>query len=473
MPEIVLDGPADFAGWRKAARRLVANGVPPCDVGWRTDNGTNDLFEAPLLCGSATESPTFTTPRAFIDLAGHAALHRADDRFNLLYRLLWRLKSERRLMQVASDADVVRLSLLARAVRRDIHKMHAFVRFRLVGAEETGQYVAWYEPDNHIVEAATPFFMRRFANLRWIILTPERSARWDGQHLRFGGGASSKDAPSTDPIEGLWRDYYANIFNPARLNPEAMRAEMPKRFWKNLPEADLIQPLMADALERARDMVAKAPTAPVARRGAETLHKTAPIMSEDGLAAVRAKAMACRRCPLWEPATQTVFGEGPDAARIMLIGEQPGDMEDIKGKPFVGPAGQLLDQALAEAGIDRASAYVTNAVKHFKFVPRGKRRIHQKPNGVEIKACNEWLNGELALIEPDLVIALGATAAQAIFGKSIAIANIRGQIIDLSGTKTVVTVHPSYLLRLPDPHTRQREFAAFLADLRLARGAIS
>jgi DNA polymerase len=387
----------------------------------------------------------------------------------LLYRLLWRLKSERRLMEMASDPDVARMGQLARAVRRDIHKMHAFVRFRAVttqGKEE--HYAAWYEPDHHIVEAATPFFMRRFANMRWTILTPERSADWDRSHLVFGPGASIHDAPADDMMEELWREYYASIFNPARLNPEQMRAEMPKRFWKNLPEAKLIRPLMAEAVTRAQDMVAAPPTEPVMRKGAVVpAHKPAP--AAEGLQGVRSAAMGCRACPLWAPATQTVFGEGPENARIMLVGEQPGDVEDIKGRPFVGPAGHLLDKALEEARLDRTQAYVTNAVKHFKFVPRGKRRIHQKPNSMEIRACNQWLEQELALVDPSLIVAMGATAAQGVFGKATPIGKNRGQVTEHEGRKVIVTVHPSYLLRLPDEEAKHREYAAFVDDLRFAR----
>ena len=163
---------------------------------------------------------------------------------------------------------------------------------------------------------------------------------------------------------------------------------------------------------------------------------------------LRDEAADCRACPLWKNATQTVFGEGPSHAPIMLVGEQPGDKEDLAGKPFVGPAGEMLDRALEEAGVDRKKVYVTNAVKHFKFVPRGKIRLHQKPTTPEIKACRQWYERELAAIEPGLVVALGATAAQSVFGKITPINKNRGHLIDLEGgRKALVTVHPSYLLR--------------------------
>jgi DNA polymerase len=191
--------------------------------------------------------------------------------------------------------------------------------------------------------------------------------------------------------------------------------------------------------------------------------------SGSSLKILREEASRCRACPLWKNATQTVFGEGPQHAQIMLVGEQPGDKEDIAGKPFVGPAGQILDRALEEAGIDRKKVYVTNAVKHFKFVPRGKIRLHQKPNTSEIRACRQWYERELASIKPALVLAMGATAAQCVFGKTTPINKNRGRAIDLDeGIKAMVTVHPSYLLRLPDADAKAREYQRFVDDLKIA-----
>jgi uracil-DNA glycosylase len=181
------------------------------------------------------------------------------------------------------------------------------------------------------------------------------------------------------------------------------------------------------------------------------------------------EASHCRACHLWKNATQTVFGEGPQTAQIMLVGEQPGDKEDLAGKPFVGPAGQMLDRALQEAGIERNKVYITGAVKHFKFVPRGKIRLHQKPNTSEIKACRPWYERELAAIKPELVVAMGATAAQSVFGKITPINKNRGRLIDLTeGVKVLVTVHPAYLLRLPDADAKAQEYARFVDDLKMA-----
>jgi uracil-DNA glycosylase family protein len=187
------------------------------------------------------------------------------------------------------------------------------------------------------------------------------------------------------------------------------------------------------------------------------------------LKTLREEASHCRACPLWKDATQIVFGEGPPDARVMLVGEQPGDKEDLAGKPFVGPAGQMLDRALQQAGIDRDNVYVTGAVKHFKFVLRGKFRLHQKPNTSEIRACRPWYQRQLNLIKPDLVVAMGATAAQCVLGKITPIIKNRGRLIDLDdGIKALVTVHPSYLLRLPDADARALEYQHFVDDLKIA-----
>jgi DNA polymerase len=187
------------------------------------------------------------------------------------------------------------------------------------------------------------------------------------------------------------------------------------------------------------------------------------------LESLREEAASCRACPLWKHATQTVFGEGPPDAEVILVGEQPGDREDREGRPFVGPAGLLLDRALAEAGVDRASVYVTNAVKHFKFELRGKRRLHKRPNASEIKICRRWLLDEIEVVRPRLIVALGATAAQGLMGRAIPIGANRGAVLDVAdGLRVFVTIHPSALLRLEDDEDRRSGYASFVDDLRSA-----
>ncbi len=197
--------------------------------------------------------------------------------------------------------------------------------------------------------------------------------------------------------------------------------------------------------------------------------RPAPVPQTSSLTDVRKAARDCTACHLYKRATQTVFGEGPKRAPIMLVGEQPGDYEDVAGKPFVGPAGKILDRALAEAGIDRDEVYVTNAVKHFKWEPRGKRRIHQKPNAREIAACRPWMEAEMRLVRPKLVVCLGSTAGQAFFGPSFRVTRERGKVLSSKlAPKVVATVHPSSLLRQPDEMSRDREYARFVVDLRVA-----
>jgi uracil-DNA glycosylase len=197
--------------------------------------------------------------------------------------------------------------------------------------------------------------------------------------------------------------------------------------------------------------------------------RPAPAPDSTSLTTLRNAAKACTACPLYKHATQTVFGEGPKGATLMLLGEQPGDQEDLAGKPFVGPAGKILDRALEEAGIDRTQGYVTNTVKHFKWEQRGKRRIHKKPNSREIAACRPWLEAELRAVKPGLLVCLGATAAQAILGPAFRVTRDRGKVLESDvATKVLATVHPSSLLRQPDEESREREYKLFVADLRAA-----
>jgi DNA polymerase len=468
MHHVVLAGPTDFAGWRNHARDLACEGVRPDDVTWQVAGADADLFSgiAAPQAAPAARRPAFTVPAAFVDLARSAILHREPARFALLYRLLWRLREQPDLMDLAIDPDVTRAHHLSREVHRDQHKMKAFVRFREVGRERDSRYVAWFEPSHFIVESTAPFFENRFADMQWSILTPDLCAHWDGVQTVFTPGAERQAAPAGDPLEEIWRSYYASIFNPARLKVKAMKSEMPVKYWRNLPEASLIAPLIADARRSEQRMIAEAPTAPLA-----VPQKKEPVMSAahpaPGLAALREAAKACRACDLWRDATQTVFGEGPARAPVMMVGEQPGDKEDLAGHPFVGPAGQMLDRALAEADVDRGKVYVTNAVKHFKFVPRGKVRLHQKPNGPEIKACRQWYEKERAAVRPGLIVAMGATAVQSVFGKALPIGKNRGKVLELDdGTRALITVHPSYLLRLPDAEAKAREYRNFVEDLR-------
>lgn len=482
--------------WRRHARALLADGIAPENVDWLgpderglfQSDAVSDLF-APLTSietpptssprrrpGPSDVAPAASktihkVPRDFVDSLPWLLSHSDPQRFGLAYRLLWRIAhGESRLLERITDPDVFRVREMQSAVRRDHHKMKAFVRFREIDAGDGGTaFIAWFEPSHYIVDLASSFFAKRFASMRWSILTPYRSVHWDGSTLHFTRGASKSDAPDDDRLESLWRTYYANIFNPARLKIDAMQREMPVKYWKNLPEAHLIGELVRDASRRMETMVDAAPT--VARKQFPAPAPLPVPIAANDIDALRIAARSCRACPLWEPATQTVFGEGPEDAQTVVIGEQPGDQEDLAGRPFVGPAGQMLDRALHELGIEREQLYLTNAVKHFKFEPRGRMRLHKRAAVAEQNACRRWLDAEIARIKPKRIVCLGATAATAVFGRDFALLRERGRWIDLDGvTQAFATVHPSYLLRLP-ANEQDAGYRDFLRDLALLRDA--
>jgi DNA polymerase len=463
---VSLLAPDDFEGWRDAARGLAEAGVPPSAVVWEVEGVDKNLFgtDAPQPPTGAT----FAVPRDFLALARVATCHSDPERFALLYALLLKIRDQRLAMEDGADPLVNRLEKMVKEVRRDAHKMHAFVRFREIEEPDGGtRFVAFFEPDHHIVRREAGFFVRRYSNMRWSILTPELSIHWDSEALREGPGAARADAPAGDPVEETWRTYYASIFNPARVKVKAMLKEMPKKYWANMPETALVAPLLAGAQEREAAMIAASPR--LVESPPLSIAPSAHLAGSNVIGAweaLKREALACTRCDLHCSATQTVFGEGPLNARLVFVGEQPGDQEDLAGRPFVGPAGEVFNAALEQAGIDRSGVYVTNAVKHFKFVLRGKRRIHQSPAANEIEACRWWVDQERGLIRPPVTIALGATAARSLFGKVMAIGKNRGRPHLLPhGGEAWITVHPSFLLRLPDAQARAIERQRFVDDL--------
>ncbi|MDB5451514.1 MAG: phage polymerase-related protein, partial [Caulobacteraceae bacterium] len=347
MPVVRLASETDFAGWRTAARGLRLAGVEPRDTFWTVDG---DLFSSPegnpvgevarpaegvtegaqggghgacglapppalratspVVCATGEErGRAFTVPREFVELADQVILHRCDERFALLYQLLWRLEREPNLLRIVSDPDVARARDFARNVSRASHKMKAFVRFRLAADVDGAEaYVAWFEPAHRVTEVTAPFFARRFANMRFSILTPDACAHWDTNALAFTAGADPADAPSEDALEDYWRTYYASVFNPARLKVGTMQKEMPKRYWRNLPEAGLIPEMIARAESRTADMVRQAPSQPDRRivRAALRESRDAPFDRNPpaSLEEIAAGVDVCRRCDLWRDATQ-------------------------------------------------------------------------------------------------------------------------------------------------------------------------
>ncbi|MES2884878.1 MAG: TIGR03915 family putative DNA repair protein [Pseudomonadota bacterium] len=275
MRTIALKDGADFDGWRNAARALLLADVPPEQVTWLVSGEASLLLDQDERPGPASVKPTPRIPAEFLGLMESLICHSDPQRYGLAYRLLWRLThGERNLLQLITDSDVLRARNAEKSVRRDSHKMKAFVRFREVPAGDgESVFIAWFEPQHYIVERVAPFFVRRFTGMRWSILTPYRSAHWDGASLSHAQGATKADAPGEDVFETYWRTYFANIFNPARLKVQAMKSEMPMKYWKNLPEAQLIPQLIRDANPRTLAMIEAAPTVPNQRIPAAKLPK--------------------------------------------------------------------------------------------------------------------------------------------------------------------------------------------------------
>ncbi|MDA8585048.1 UdgX family uracil-DNA binding protein [Rhodobacteraceae bacterium] len=451
--------------FREKARRFLNEGVPPEEITWGGAESPRGLFDT---SAEAVSTKPIRVPRSFLSMAETVVWHSDADRFARLYALLWRLKNEPHLMSDRGDATVAKLRMLEKNVHRCQQKMKAFVRFREISEPNAARrsFAAWFEPTHFTVEPTAPFFQRRFADMDWRIVTPDVSAIFVDGYLRFEEGAERPALPD-DTSEGLWITYFQNIFNPARVKVQAMTSEMPRKYWKNLPEAASIPQMIAEAPARARKMAEAAPTLPPAR-----MQKVQAGLADHNSAwtglpeEMLQELQSCTRCPLYSSATQAVPGEGPEDAALFVVGEQPGDQEDLHGRPFVGPAGQLFDVIAQSAGLDRSRVYVTNAVKHFKFTPRGKRRIHQRPNSSEVLHCRWWLGQELDRIKPKLVIAMGSTAALALTGSGEKLLSRRGSIETTSaGLRVLVTVHPAYLLRLPDNNVRAEATEAFRGDL--------
>ncbi|HYP90685.1 MAG TPA: UdgX family uracil-DNA binding protein [Polyangiaceae bacterium] len=448
-----------FAAFRRAARPLLERGVRPEQVLWQAEQGQQALFGEPPPV-AAGNGPPLRIAASYARLAEHAAYHRDEARLDVLYRVAYRLTHrEPHLLELATDPDVLRLRELSQEVSRDLYKMHAFVRFRKTVVAGAEHFVAWHRPDHPLLELGAPFFRERFASMRWTILTPDASCTWDLKALRFAGGAPRHDAPNHDELEELFIDYYRAIFNPARLNLRAMQTEMPAKHWRTLPETRVIGDLLRGSTERVREMLAETASAASAYLPEE---RTLPLLRE--------AAAGCQACELHAPATQTVFGEGPARAALMLVGEQPGDEEDLRGLPFIGPAGQVLERALAAAGIDRRDVYVTNAVKHFKFESKSERRLHKRPRPGEVRACRAWLDAEIAAIQPRVVVCLGSTAAQSFSGSLFNLTRYRGRLFSSPRAKSwLATWHPSLILRTPEAAASEQRFEELVADLRAAR----
>jgi DNA polymerase len=525
-PTLVVEG--GYASWRRQALRALAAGWPPEAVTWTervrapagaaeqmtldyatpvpraradhdathgTDHGTDHNADhnaeppdraGPPQDSSAQDStadsadatqeartvraggdPNVRVSKALASLLQEAALYRSPQRWAFLYRVLWRWQHGDRAAASPADEDGARLNAMSKAVRRAKHDMIAYVRFHRREAPGIPEYLAWYDPDHDVLAYAAEHFARRMGATSWWIGTPRGAALWDGHTLQLSDTPADASAiradASADEIEPLWLAYYKSTFNPARLNEAALHQHMPVRFWKGLPEAPLIPGMIAEARNGARRVAqANAVGTMAGKQVAVDAHRAQPQR------AAPSSLDECRRCDLWRHATQAVPGCGPETARIMLVGEQPGDQEDLAGRAFVGPAGQVLDDALRRAGVPRDHVFLTNAVKHFKWIARGKRRLHKTPAQREVDACLHWLEQELARVRPAVIITLGATALGAILRRKASLRDYMEAPVRLDGAWLVATWHPSYALRVDNETTREEVVAAIAKAI--ARG---
>ncbi len=451
-----------FDAWVSQCRDLVRSGASPDEIFWHdmSANLPTDLFASESVSKLPTNAPpiTFTVPRGFRDLAHAVFHHRSPDRLYLLYCALWRIvNGERLLLEKLTDPVVHPLYIMKKQVTRDAHKMKAFVRFRRVVKGETDWYVAWHRPDHPIIRYTASFFKERFTNMNWSVLTPDESVHWNQIALTFSPGVA-KDPVHVDLIEELWRTYYASVFNPARLKIKAMKTEMPVRYWKTLPEATIIPDLIAASEGRTAAMLE------VNQQNASQYIPPNPTIN-----ILRETVNSCRGCPLFHGTTQAVCSEGPADSPLVLIGEQPGNEEDINGQPFTGPAGQILNRALHDAGIDRDLLYITEAVKHFKHEMRNGRRYHRSPSATDVAACRPWLLAEMEIVKPKVLVCLGVSAAHSVIGKKVSLSSTRDQIISTPICETtIVTTHPAAVLRHPDSTHREAAYLTLVTDLKRA-----
>jgi DNA polymerase len=497
-----------FGEWRAAARPLLAGAVRPDEViwsDWRTPSLEEPVSAAvnsrtnagPEAIGAGTaarddgalarasqHAPTTKGPdaspavngatppaisRRLLRLLEDLACYRDPGRWELMYRLTWRVLNQNRdLLDNDADADIRLARSWEKAIHRDVHKMHAFVRFHETDpGDGDKRYVAWFEPAHEILCSTVPFFEKRFPNMRWMIATPDGAAVWNGDRTEFIESPLRSKLPREDATHSLWRTYYRNICNVARINPSVMQRDMPKRYWQHLPEASEIESLISEGratTQRILDTPAKPDDLRIPQAIARSLERIAPAADSP---------LTCKLCDLWRHATQAVVGEGPADAAIMLVGEQPGDEEDLKGRPFVGPAGRLLDTILVKAGLNRAELFVTNSVKHFKWEPRGKRRLHKRPDQQEVRACSTWLDREISNVAPRVIVALGATAIRAVTGSPEKIEDARQHVVTHPrGALVICTYHPSAILR--SEGDRKLELSQALEhDLRRAAGLLT
>jgi probable DNA metabolism protein len=444
-----------YEDWRNKARDLLGRNLTPDEVHWQTAG------EFPMGESYSPQTPAveIRLPPEFLRLAPVVSAYRDDTTWALLYRVAWRILHEnRKLLHITVDPDIRDLEARRHSVSRDLHKMHAFVRFREVPTEDGPVYMAWHRPDHRITRLAAGFFQDRFNGMKWVIMTEDETIAWDLKNLSFLPGAESLALPE-DSGEELWKTYYSAIFNPARVKVSMMKKEMAVRYWGTLPEAQLIDGLLADAPRRIEEFAAFAP-------------QPAQVSAPKTLGELHAELAKCRACGICPQATAPVPGTGPSDARVAFVGEQPGDFEDRAGLPFVGPAGEVLMETFKMVGIQREEVFLTNAVKGFKWVKGYLDRQHRTASAREIATCRPWVHAELKLVKPEILVCLGRTAAQSILGKMVKLEEVRGEFFSTPlSAKTIILPHPASILRTPDLEEKQHNLERFQQEMMLVKQA--
>ncbi len=444
-----------FDTWRKHARSLLEEKIHFNDVVWQAAN-CGSFFDH-VDAGPRKKHSDIKIPREFMEEAQFVSAFRDGSTWGLLYKLAFRIVYENKnLMELALDDDVLDFQRRLKLVSRDLHKMKAFVRFKEIKKDDQSFYMAWHRPDHRVLKLSAPFFTDRFNGMNWSIFTEDESMSWINNKLEFGPGISQKDAEAFDETEELWKTYYASIFNPGRVKVKMMKSELPVRHWKTLPETELIDQLIAEAPARLDAFY-------------ESQRPSAMQWVPDHdvtLSELKTALPNCRACEICPKATAPIFGEGPMNAEIVFVGEQPGNDEDIAGSPFVGPAGKLLTEALSAAGINRRDVYLTNAVKAFKWKQHEGGRLHRNPTSNEISTCRPWLKKELEIIKPKILVCLGASAAQSVFGKMMKVGDSHGQIFQTSFCETTIILsHPSAILRQTTNEDCEILHSQFVGDI--------